>query len=382
VSTWPDSSCSSRATRARSASWASTARRRASACARSRIFAASRWAAWSRLSRSPGDEREQGVDVEGREDGAADLEDALDLVGAAALGLVAAHVVDRHGRLRGQGQRDLLVLLGERDPARLVRQVEVAERLSPQRDRDPQERRHGRMVGREAGGARVVAQALEAQGAGVADQHAEDALPARERADQVPLLLRHAGGDELRQLRPRRVEHPQRGVARPEHRPRRLHDLGEQVVERQLLPERQSGVDEAGHARAVVLGAPACAVERDPRGEQPRERVEGPRARLVRPAAVGGDVAHDHGLHALLDGRRRGHHRVRRGADPPKDVGRVLAVVELEAPAVLRPRRAEHATGRVTHDERDRVERGQFGHEAEEARVRGGPGTRARSGRI
>ena len=45
--------------------------------------------------------------------------DALDLVGAPSLGLVAADVVDRDGGLRGERHRDLLVLLGERAPPAL-----------------------------------------------------------------------------------------------------------------------------------------------------------------------------------------------------------------------------------------------------------------------
>ena len=90
------------------------------------------------------------------------------------------------------------------------------------------------MSGGEAVRARVLGHVPQAQRLGVSDQLAQDSVSARERADEAPRRVVHAGGKEALQLLLSLVEDPERGVARPGHLARGLEYLMEHRLEIEL----------------------------------------------------------------------------------------------------------------------------------------------------
>ena len=104
---------------------------------------------------------------------------ALELVAAALDGRVEPRVVDRDRGPVGEDDDRLLVGVGERDPALLLRQVEVAPDLLADHHRDAEERVHLRVRGGEPARIRMVAQVLEPQRPRILDQQPEDPAPAR-----------------------------------------------------------------------------------------------------------------------------------------------------------------------------------------------------------
>ena len=94
-----------------------------------------------------------------------------------------------------------------KSPPCLLRQVEVAVGDPAQRDRHAEERVHRRMAGREADGARILGEIVQAQRVGIADEDAEDPAAGRQVADgglrlrvdprrQEPLEARAGGVDD------------------------------------------------------------------------------------------------------------------------------------------------------------------------------------------
>ena len=141
------------------------------------------------LPQAPGDEREQRLELELRGEREPDLVQRLELPQPARRALVEPGVLDRHRGLRREQLRQLLVLLAEVLAARLLGQVEVAVGDAAEQDRDAEEAAHRRVVAREADRARVVGDVVQAERARLADQHAEDAAPARQVADRRVRLL-------------------------------------------------------------------------------------------------------------------------------------------------------------------------------------------------
>ena len=142
--------------------------------------------------------------------------------------------------------------------ALLLGQVEVAVGDAAQQDRHAEERAHRRMAGREADRARVLGQVVQAQRLRVADQHAEDAAPARQVADRRVRLRVDAGGDEALELvsrrgRSRRARRSGRPVSSAAVSTRRC----EQRVERELRgegdPRLEEAADAIGHAPTLSV---------------------------------------------------------------------------------------------------------------------------------
>ena len=96
------------------------------------------------------------------------------------------------------------------------------------------------MSRREADRARVLREVVQPQRLRLADQHPEDAAPARQVADLRAQVVVDAVGDELLQLDPVRVDHAERRVASAGQLGRRLHEPVEQRVERQLRGDGES----------------------------------------------------------------------------------------------------------------------------------------------
>ena len=178
---------------------------------------------------------------------------------------VGASVVDDEARSAGQRPHEELVVLGELAAAGLLGQVEVAEHGAADPDRDPEEGGHRRVVRREPHRVRMRAEHGQPDRLRLLDEQAQDPLAAREVADQRPLLVVEAGGDELDQ-EVAAADHAQRGVLRAGELARRLDDAGEDAalvevggdrddrVEQRLGGARQLGTRVRGHPASVGHG--------------------------------------------------------------------------------------------------------------------------------
>ncbi len=134
-------------------------------------------------------------------------------------------VVDRESRVGCQGAGQLLVVIGEASGCR-VRQIEVAVHRVPYSDRHPEKSGHRRMRGREPDRTRVRGDRVDADGARVVDQGAEQSVTLREMPDARHLLGRHADMDELLEAAPF-GDDAQRPVPCADELHRRLHDRAE-----------------------------------------------------------------------------------------------------------------------------------------------------------
>jgi hypothetical protein len=178
---------------------------------------------------------------------------ALELGAAGVHGAVQARVLDRDRRPVGEDDDRLLVALVER-PVRLLGQVQVAPCLVADQDRHAEEAAHRRMAGREAVGARVLAEVVDAQRDRVLDEHAEDAPPARQLPDRVVRGLVDPAREELGELAAVLVEDAQRGVPRARQLARRLEHPVEHDVEVELRQQAAPDLDEADQPVVVAGG--------------------------------------------------------------------------------------------------------------------------------
>jgi hypothetical protein len=108
----------------------------------------------------------------------------------------------------GPHDHRLLIVGRKRVAAGLLGSDRDSPRLAADEDRDAEKRPHWRMAGREAVGARVVADIVETQRAGLVDEHAEQAAPAWQIADRAVGLLVDAAREKARQLAAIVVEMP------------------------------------------------------------------------------------------------------------------------------------------------------------------------------
>jgi hypothetical protein len=148
--------------------------------------------------------------------------------------LVQPGVLDRHRSLSRQQLRQLLVLGAEVLPSLLLRQVEVSVRHAAEDDRQAEERLHRRVVRRKSGGAGVAREVVQPQRLRVADQHAENAAPARQLTDRCVRLGIDPRRQEPLERLPCLVDHAERGVASAGELGRRLDDPLQQRLEREL----------------------------------------------------------------------------------------------------------------------------------------------------
>ena len=106
--------------------------------------------------------------------------------------VIEARVLDRDTGRGGQGDHDLLILFGEVAATLLLGQVEVAECLAADQDGHAQEGTHRRVVGRKAGGMRMLGEVVKPERMRLVDQQAEDSLTGRQMADVLPDLVADA----------------------------------------------------------------------------------------------------------------------------------------------------------------------------------------------
>ncbi len=91
----------------------------------------------------------------------------------------------------------------------------------------------------------MLADVVDSQRHGGADQLAEDSVAAREVTDRADGLVVHAAGEEPREPRLRLVEDAERRVARARQVARDLQDTLQHLVEVQLGDERPAHVEES-----------------------------------------------------------------------------------------------------------------------------------------
>jgi hypothetical protein len=111
--------------------------------------------------------------------------------------LVQVGGLDGRARLGGEQDQGPLVVGVEVLAAVLLGQVEVAVDPAAGLDRDPEEGPHRRVVGRQADRAGVLGDVVQAQLAGVVDEHAQDPAAVGDVAHGRPLLGDDPGGDEV-----------------------------------------------------------------------------------------------------------------------------------------------------------------------------------------
>ena len=190
------------------------------------------------------DELEQAVELGLPRERTAHLDQRLELPRPARRRLVQARVLDRDRRLRGQQLDQLLIFRAEVASALLLGQIEVAVGDPAQQHRHAEERRHRRMVRREADRARVVADRVQAQRVRVGDERAEDSAALGQVADRRPCGVVDAVGDEALEPRARPVDHAQRRVARAGQLGGQLGQPLKQAVEGELGSQGYPGLDE------------------------------------------------------------------------------------------------------------------------------------------
>ena len=178
----------------------------------------------------------------------ADLVQGLELAQPAGRGFVEACVFDGHGGLSREQGDDLLVFGGELLPSCLLRQVEVAERPAAKQYRDAEECVHLGVVCGEADRTRICRQVRQAERFCVSDEDAEDAAPARQLADCRMRL--GVDADRHKALEPfvRLVDYAERRVAGARQRRRRLRELVEHGIERELGGNGDAGLHESSDA--------------------------------------------------------------------------------------------------------------------------------------
>jgi hypothetical protein len=132
--------------------------------------------------------------VAGQQPGS-DLRAGLDPALLPAGRLIQPGVLYRHAGRGAQGDKDRLVVLGELAAVALAGQVQVAEHLVADPDRDAKEAAHRRVTVGKARGVAVPGDVTQAQRPGIVDQQAEQAASLRpvvdvQRRPQDPALDR------------------------------------------------------------------------------------------------------------------------------------------------------------------------------------------------
>ena len=186
------------------------------------------------------------------------LDQRLEVGAGAPLGAVGPRVGDGGRGLRGEQHQDLLVLVGERRPARLLDQIEVAdmdaamahrhalEGLRRQPVRGEAERAH---IGRDVGDPKRSLQVTEVL---------EEPRPVGPLRQPPVLLLGEARGDEV-PGRPRLVDGGDGAEARAGQRPGALHHFGEHGLEVEAGAAAQARRAQRGEARAALRVRPPLA---------------------------------------------------------------------------------------------------------------------------
>ena len=168
---------------------------------------------------------------------------------------VGARVGDRRRRLRGEQRQHLLVLVGERLPARLLAEEEVADMDAAAAHRHRQQGLRQRELFGVADRADVAGQVRQSQCPRQVPEVLEERVSVRPRLHLPALFVRQAGGDELLDLAGivDRRDHP---VTRAGQRPTAFDDLAQHGVEVEARADAQDRRVEARVALAQRLDLP------------------------------------------------------------------------------------------------------------------------------
>ena len=156
-----------------------------------------------------------------------------------------AGVGDRRPGLGREQRQDLLVLPGERLPALLVGQIEVAHLHAPVSDRRPQEAPRQRRVSRKTQRAEVGRQVPEPERLRNRAQVLPQARPVGQVQEPLVFLGTHAGGDEILQVS-QRVHGRDPAAAGAGQRAGALHHLAQDSIDVQALGDAQTGLAQPG----------------------------------------------------------------------------------------------------------------------------------------
>jgi nucleotide-binding universal stress UspA family protein len=214
------------------------------------------------LSRLLDDQSERVTGLVGQEP-AGDRRRGPQPVLAAPGDVVEPGVRDRDPRRRGERLDELLVL-GAELAVRALAEVEVAEDLPADPDRDPEEAVHRRVPVGEARRPRVVGDTARPDRYGLVDEGTEQALALREVGDPGHRRRRHADVHELRETA-RPVGDTEGGVARPDQLAGRLDDVAQQHREGEVAADHLVGAQQTPQP---ALGGEHLVGPRDQLAEQ------------------------------------------------------------------------------------------------------------------
>ena len=160
--------------------------------------------------------------------------------------LVQPGVLHRHAGRGAQRDKHRLVVLGELPAATLVGQVQVAEHLVTDPDRDAEETAHRRVPLREAGRRPVGGDVRQAQRPGVVDQQTQQAASLGPVVDPRDLVLGQADRDELGQALAL-ADDAERTVRRVDQADRGLDDPPQRGLQVQARADGDHGLEQAAH---------------------------------------------------------------------------------------------------------------------------------------
>ena len=205
-----------------------------------------------RVPKPSRDEAEQRLQLELPRERVTDLVQRLEVAQPSRGGLVQPRVLDRNGRLGRQELRQLLVLVREVVSSLLLGQIQVPVGHATEEDRDAEEGLHRRMVSRKADRARVVAEVVSRSGFASRIRTPRIPRPRRQIADRRVGLRVDARRQEAFEPGPGLVDDAERRVPGAGELRRRLDELLQERVERELRAERDPRVDE--DAQTVECG--------------------------------------------------------------------------------------------------------------------------------
>ena len=194
----------------------------------------------------PGDRGQHLVRVGPGQQGGGDLGVGLHPLLLPAGGVVEPGVLDRDTGRGAQRDQDSLVILGERAAALLLGQVQVAEDLIADADRDPEEGLHRRVPLGETRRIRAGRDVREAERAGITDEQPEQPAPFRPVVDLADAGLVQAHRHEFGQPLPF-ADHAQGAVLRVHQPDGRLDDPLQRALQVQARADRDDRFQQAMH---------------------------------------------------------------------------------------------------------------------------------------
>jgi hypothetical protein len=157
-----------------------------------------------------------------------------------------------HTGRNGESLDERLVLTGELRHSELVGEVQASVYLAPNLDRDPQERLHGGMIGRETRTLGMCTQMGKSERAGVDKKEPKDPFAGWTRPDQVLFLPGYTNGEKLGDGSSLVVQDTERTITGTGERASFLDDVSEEDGELQIRLEQHRRLDNPGELDWVI----------------------------------------------------------------------------------------------------------------------------------